>query len=177
MSLFGTAFAWFYPRRSIGPFSAYLTIKEISTDRLSITQHPVLTGASITDHSYSEPSTVMADIIFDEFLQPLSRTYGKILDLQKSRIPFSIRTGKRTIPNMLIADLTQVSDAQNENVLRVQLIMQQVLVSSSYISGSVSNPDASVAEGVQDFTNQGQRQPVTPSAVDDVKNSIRNAMR
>ena len=52
MSLFEPPIpATIVPRRSIGPFNATLTIEEVASDDLEITQHPVQQGAAITDHA------------------------------------------------------------------------------------------------------------------------------
>jgi hypothetical protein len=47
----GTAFL-----RSVGTLIAEVTIKESSTDEMTITQHPVEQGAAITDHVYRNPA-------------------------------------------------------------------------------------------------------------------------
>ena len=46
------------PTRSIGPFTAQVTFEETHDDEMVITDHPVETGAPITDHSYQRPATV-----------------------------------------------------------------------------------------------------------------------
>lgn len=46
------------PARSIGPFTAQVTFEETHDDEMVITDHPVETGAPITDHSYQRPATV-----------------------------------------------------------------------------------------------------------------------
>lgn len=48
----------FSPARFIGPFVAQVTIEEVHTDDLEITDHPVETGARITDHAYMRPAEV-----------------------------------------------------------------------------------------------------------------------
>lgn len=47
------------PKRSIGAFVATVTIEEQHQDDLQITDHPVEIGASITDHAYRRPSSVI----------------------------------------------------------------------------------------------------------------------
>lgn len=46
------------PYRNIGPFQAQVTIEEAHSDELEITDHPVETGARITDHAFMRPSEV-----------------------------------------------------------------------------------------------------------------------
>ncbi len=47
------------PHRNIGPFEAQVTIEESHTDDLEITDHPVETGALVTDHAFMRPSELM----------------------------------------------------------------------------------------------------------------------
>lgn len=46
------------PKRLIGPFVANATVEESHEDELEITDHPVETGAQISDHAYKLPYTV-----------------------------------------------------------------------------------------------------------------------
>lgn len=46
------------PTRMIGGFSAQVTFEENHMDELLITDHPVETGATISDHAYMRPSEV-----------------------------------------------------------------------------------------------------------------------
>ena len=49
--------------RAIGDFIAEVTVKEQHRDEMTITSHPVETGAAITDHAFKNPAqlTIMAD--------------------------------------------------------------------------------------------------------------------
>lgn len=114
------------PSRKIGVFFATVTVEEIATDILEITQHPVQNGAAITDHAYKKPGTLRLAVFFDADGAPLGETYGKLLELQNSRVPFDVVTGKRVHKNMLIQSLTQTTDAKTENVLSVNLDLQEI---------------------------------------------------
>lgn len=46
------------PSRRIGPFAAQVWLEETHTDELEISDHPVETGARITDHAFMRPSEV-----------------------------------------------------------------------------------------------------------------------
>jgi hypothetical protein len=43
------------PKRSMGPFDDYVTIEELHTDAMEITDHPIEQGALISDHAYMRP--------------------------------------------------------------------------------------------------------------------------
>ena len=46
-------------KQSIGGVPVNVAIEEVHEDTLEITQHPIETGAPITDHSYNRPTQVM----------------------------------------------------------------------------------------------------------------------
>lgn len=116
------------PRRSIGPFNATVTLEEIASDDLEITQHPVQQGATITDHAYLKPATVSIKIMFNAADAPLAETYAKLRQLQANREPFDVVTGKRAYKNMLFKSLGQTNDAQTENVLSISAELQEIFI-------------------------------------------------
>jgi hypothetical protein len=121
---------FFIPKRAIGPFNAQITIEEVATDDLEITQHPVQQGASITDHAYMKPATVNIKFIYSSFDGPLYETYKKLLKLQADREPFDLVTGKRKYKNMLFKSLSQTNDAATENLLSISAQLQEVFITS-----------------------------------------------
>lgn len=116
------------PKRAIGAFSATVTIEEVASDDLEITQHPVQQGATITDHAYLKPATVSIKIMFSDTDAPLAETYAKLRKLQASREPFDVVTGKRAYKNMLFKSLGQTNDAQTENVLSISAELQEIFI-------------------------------------------------
>ena len=119
---------YFIPQRALAAFTAYVTLQESGSDELEITQHPVQTGAAITDHAYVKPATLNMDILFSPLTAPLSETYANLLALQASRIPFMVVTGKRSYKSMLISSLTCSTDAQTENVLAISLQLREIII-------------------------------------------------
>jgi len=123
------AFTTNVSKRSIGPFNGYVCMSEDSTDVLEITQHPVQRGASITDHAYLQPSTVSIRFIYTPNLTtPLDQTYQQLLDLQASREPFTIVTGKRVYKDMLFKSINVTTDVTKENILSVIGDFQQIIL-------------------------------------------------
>ncbi len=116
------------PARAIGPFAATVTVEEVATDSLEITQHPVQNSAAITDHAFKKPAQLRLSVFFDSENAPLGETYQKFLDLQAARVPFDVVTGKRIHKNMLAQSITQTTDAKTENVLSVTLELQEVIL-------------------------------------------------
>jgi uncharacterized membrane protein len=170
----------FKPSRYMGPFVAQVTVEEIHTDELEITDHPVETGARITDHAFMRPAEVAIHFTYSNspsggrglgglvtglagavtgtlagvariaqaagagglaasFGQASSALggqepdqvrdiYDRLLQLQRSRVTFSIGTGKRTYSDMLIKSLRQTTTKETENSLDVVAVFRQILV-------------------------------------------------
>lgn len=115
-------------QRRIGDITGMVTIEESGTDDLEITQHPVQRGAAITDHAYVKPSTLNVRMVFGEADRPLEETYQQLLDLQASREPFEIVTGKRVYRDMLFKSISVTTDKSTERVLSVAAGFQQVIL-------------------------------------------------
>lgn len=115
--------------RRIGDIEATVTIEESGSDELEITQHPVQRGAAITDHAYVKPAGLAVRVMFAETEQrTLEDTYRALLDLQASREPFEIVTGKRIYEDMLFKSIAVVTEKATERVLSVACTFQQVII-------------------------------------------------
>ena len=154
MSLFNGGIAkLFFNSRAIGDFTADCTIRELSDDELEITEDPVERGAAITDHAYIKPAKVQIEAIFDPLIESLNTVYKNLLDLQKSREPFTIGTGKRKYTNMLIKSLNATTDRNTENVLSIKLECQQIIIVESQttqLAGTANQQNPEVTSGVID---------------------------
>lgn len=115
--------------RRIGDIEATVTIEEGGTDELEITQHPVQRGAAITDHAYVKPAELVLRVMFAETEdRTLEETYQALLDLQASREPFEIVTGKRIYSDMLFKSIGVTTDKVTEQVLAVNCSFKQVIL-------------------------------------------------
>jgi hypothetical protein len=131
--------------RKIGVIVPSIVVSEKHSDTLEITEHPVEIGASVADHAYKKPSEVVMEVGFSgggallDFASNLTatgllglssqETYQEILNLQASRIPFDVVTGKRLYSNMLIRALEVTTDRTTENVLSAILTLREVIIS------------------------------------------------
>ena len=137
--------------RKIGTIQAPCTIFEHHDDHLQITDHPVELGAQISDHAYKLPKRVDIEIGWDKLdIQARSMTYEQIIKLQESVTPMSIVTGKRIYKNMLIESVGVVTDADSENILRVNLGCREVIIVQTQITNMApaanqANPQATAA--------------------------------
>lgn len=159
------------PQRVIGPIQVQVVIQESTTDTLTVTKQPVQQGASITDHSYLEPTVFSSTAYFKDnstnlkgalnsFTNPsggLAKIYQTLLTLQSSRTPFNIVTPKRIYTSMLMTALSQTTDKSTENCLAVSMSFQQIIIVSVSTTNvprtNQSNPGTTGAT-----QNAGQKQ-------------------
>lgn len=133
--------------RKIGLIIPDVVVSEKHQDALEITEHPVEIGAPVSDHSYKRPAEVTMEIGFSgsgsllDFADSSAigislganpkEIYQQILDLQASRIPFDVTTGKRQYSNMLIRAIDVTTDRTSENVLMCVLTLREVIISQT----------------------------------------------
>jgi hypothetical protein len=140
--------------RKIDIFVPSVVVSEKHSDTLEITEHPVekpTTGSNagyIADHAFKRPSEVTMECGFAgggsllDFVDTSSiglglgmspkETYQQLLDLQSSRVPFDVVTGKRTYTNMLVRAIEVTTDKTTENVLSCTLTLREVIMSETF---------------------------------------------
>jgi len=166
--------------RTIGGIQADVTVEELHDDELTITDHPVEQGASITDHAFKRParltvragfsnsasgSSSLSQIIngVTSILNSLSgdnhvnNVYSQLLTLQSSLTPISVVTGKRNYNNMLITRLSTETDARSENSMVINIHLQEIIVVSTQTvstgdPSNMANPSAN--GGIQNMGTQ-----------------------
>ena len=148
--------------RKIGIFVPDVVVSEKHSDALEITEHPVETGAPINDHAYKRASEVTMECGFaggGSLLDLVNisgiglgigkspkEIYQQLLELQESRIPFDVITGKRTYSNMLIRALEVTTERATENVLSCVLTLREVIITQTQ---QISVADkADMSEGI-----------------------------
>jgi hypothetical protein len=170
--------------RNIGGFIADVTIEEHHRDSLAITEHPIEQGAAIADHSFLRPAHVtiragwsnssvtsarrLATAFQTQSLSPIFDTnyirtvYGQLRDLQATREPFDVVTGKRSYSNMLMENLLVHTDERSENALMVTCDCREVILVGT---STISIPNASSQQTPQlnqPTIDNGQKQ-LTPA--------------
>ena len=158
--------------RKIGDIVMDVTVEERHEDTLTITDHPVEKGAEISDHAFKNPMSVVITAgkgASDGDTVP-KETYEALLDLQESREPFSIVTGKRDYENMLVQSISVTTDSDTENVLMVILECREVIIVETE---TTQVPPARQAEApkTQKAQNTGtkQAQPVSGAEAEQVR--------
>lgn len=170
--------------RRIGLLVPSVVVSEKHSDTLEITEHPVekpttdSASGFIADHAYKRPSEVTMECGFAgggsllDFVNTSAiglgiglspkETYQQLLDLQSSRIPFDVATGKRTYINMLIRAIEVTTDKTSENVLNCTLTLREVILSETQTTTAASKNDMSEGVSTSGVQNSGTKSP-TPA--------------
>ena len=141
-------------QRQIASLYPHIVVEEVHHDELQITQHPVETGAAISDHAYVQPYTVEIHAMWSDATAETSgfvqAVYQALLSIQASREPVDIVTGKRAYSNMMIKAVSVTTNDNSEWALDCMIIGQYVIIvgqsfaSSSGSSGSPTDPSNGV---------------------------------
>lgn len=135
-------------------------------EQLTITSHPVQNGTNISDHAFREPTRItmeikMSDAMASRYPGQFNTAYTKsvsayrrLLDLQRSRIPFSVLTRLGSYQNMLIENIGAPDDPTMLYGLTCTVAMREVLVASVAVT-KVSARQWTTGTG----THRGEVQP------------------
>lgn len=165
--------------RKIGLIVPSVVVSEKHSDTLEITEHPVEIGAAVADHAYKRPSEVVMEVGFAgggsllDFVDISSiglslglspqETYQELLDLQSSRIPFDVVTGKRLYSNMLIRALEVTTDKTTENVLSAVLTLREVLITQTQQITVANKSDMKDGASTSAVANSGTKTTKPPN--------------
>jgi hypothetical protein len=150
-------------------FDAVLRLDHSST--LRITEHPIQTGAPLTDHSYMLPSSLTMEIGFSDCMDSLVQgqysgaggksisAYQKLRDLQSQRTPLTVVTRLRTYKNMLIQAITSSDDVRTAYGLRCLITLRQIILATVQTTTAVSSKSQTT-----DSTKSGTKQATTVSS-------------
>lgn len=158
-----------YVRNNINGWFFDAILRAEHTTKLRITEHPVQSGAAITDHAFLEPAELVLEvgmtdtaesIVPGQFQEGSSRSvvaYHLLLDLQSLRVPLKIFTHLNIYENMLIEVISVPDDYKTSSALKATVTFKQILVAE------VTTVKLSERPQVTDSTNRGNPEPVTPN--------------
>lgn len=138
-SFFGSPF---YIQYSIGGYFFDGIIRADHTKRVKLTDHPVQTGATITDHAIIEPkelsievamSDVMSDKVQGQFGSGNGRSqkaFDVLTEMQEKRRPLQVVTRLATYENMMITSIEVPDDFKTTSALRAMVTFKEVLMAS-----------------------------------------------
>lgn len=153
-------------------------------EQLTITSHPVQTGANISDHAYREPSRVTMEVFMSDVMASRlpgqftdagsglmsgfdvasavkaagSRSvsaYLRLVELQRAKVPFSVYTRLGVYKNMLIENISTPDDANTAHGLRCTVSMREVLM-AQVATTKVSAREWTTSRGTQKAETQPQ---------------------
>ena len=134
------------------------TIHEHHIDYLTITDHPVEIGTSISDHAFLNPKRLEVEAVFNaSYSTSLQDLYMQFTSLQQSRELFNVVTGKRFYKNMLIESIECATDIRTENVLKLFMRLREVIIVSTQVFQSNASVQAQ-ASTTASPTNNGTAQ-------------------
>lgn len=159
--------------RTIGDVVVDCALEEVHTDRLMITDHPVERGANITDHAYKQPAEVTiragwSNSSWQAGGDPgyVQQVYDTLLQLQESREPFAIITGKRQYENMLIQSLGVTTDQVTEQALMVTAVCREVILVDTQTTTTAPAGDQADASKTGETQDTGSKSLTTADNVD-----------
>lgn len=148
--------------RSIGGILPHVAIRELHRDGLVLTQHPVESGATITDHAFQRPCEVEMQVGFSNATAQdpgyARAVYQEFLAWRDSRDPRDVFTGKRAYQNMLPTDIGVETDARSEEILLVSVRLQQLTIVATQTTGTGSDttsPNADATKQANPGTTAG----------------------
>lgn len=148
-------------------FDAVLRVDH--TSRLQITEHPVQTGAAITDHAFLEPKELVMEIGMSDvaksradgqFNDGWSRSvtaYQKLRELQANRIPVQVLTRLGLYKNMMVEVISAPDDYKTLYGLRATITLKEIMVAE------VQTVRISARPQVTNSTQKGAAEIVKPN--------------
>jgi len=163
---------------TLGDIQVETSLEEVFHDTLQITEHPVDSGALITDHSFKRPAEVHLQCgwsnsslkalvgIVTGFFSGGSQSdssyvggiYSRLLALQESRKPFSITTTLRKYDKMLITALQVTRDQKTSQVLLVSATCRQVIIVSTKTATLPPKENQANPQSTAETENAGPKQ-------------------
>jgi hypothetical protein len=157
--------------------------------RLRKTEHPVQTGAAISDHAFIEPATLTLDVGMSDAMDAYYPTflgqnqsksvsaYQTMILLMFSRIPLTITTRLRSYDNMIVENVHPQESAKSYGGLRMRVEFGQIFraqVQSTQVSargqdtqtnnlGSVTVTPPTDAQRERNSVSGVQNVPAVPS--------------
>jgi hypothetical protein len=163
-------------------FQNYLTIEEDHRDETAITQHPVDSGAVMSDHIYLLPPTVKLRLGWSNADPQASAvtyildTYAALLQLKNNRKLFTVFTGKRLYNNMFVKSLAVPTNPMNEWSMIADCELQQLLlVNTASTTGQPSSTTASASGNPSNLASPATNQSTTDTGTNYTASQTINA--
>ncbi len=137
--------------RSIGGIFVDVVISEEHTASMEIAEHPVESGAKISDHAWRMPYSVSLESVIGS--DRAVSSYQALLAMQEKAEPFALITGLKVYSNMLVKEISATRDREHARVLKFTAELQEVIIVDTQTSGATGDTDDDKAKGT---TKRGQ---------------------
>lgn len=123
--------------RSISYIIPQVGIRDQHRDEVALTDHPIDSGAPVTDHAFSRPAELRMTVgwsdsasVFDVSgsRNNVEDAYLALLDLMNQRSALNVVTPKRSYENMVITSLETVTDRETNSTLVIEVGLRQVIM-------------------------------------------------
>ena len=140
--------------------------------RITKTQHPVLTGANISDHAYVQPARLVLEIGMSDAMSSFTSgvwvgastksvsAWQILKSLYLSRTLLTITTRLDTYYNMLILDMVSPDDNKTKHALRGTITFEEII---SAVVSSINPSSSSTRPQTTSNTSGGVIQSVNPN--------------
>ena len=129
----------------------YVVVAERHSDNYVVTTHPTEFGTLVSDYMYALPKRVDIEVAYSLSMTNASSNtdsvndyYAKFLKLQATKTPFTLITGKRNYPNMMvIQSIDEFTDKHSEYSVKLMLKCIEVIIvniSVENTNGTTTNP-------------------------------------
>lgn len=146
---------------SYGRFTFDAVFRTDHMANVTVTQHPVQTGAAISDHAYSEPDEVTLDIGMSDAVTYAGtnhsiNAYSQLRAIMDKREPVTLITRLRSYKNMVITSMSAPDDYTTMNALKATIYFRQVeMVSVSTITVQQKVTASSTAQPTTSSSGSG----------------------
>lgn len=143
-TIYKEVIATLFPRTMAG-MTFDCVISEKHTLELAVTDNPIESGVSVTDHSYMKPYALEIDagvtnspmpwrLFTDSYGFGEARTkqaFEQLEALMRTREPFDVQTGLKLYTNMICTRVETTQDKTSANVFRFTATLREVIIVST----------------------------------------------
>jgi hypothetical protein len=140
--------------RSIGGVFVDVVLSEEHESEMEIAEHPVESGAKISDHAWRLPRKVTLEGVVESSRSVSA--YEQLLSVQEKAEPFSVVTGLKVYSDMLIRRIGVTRDKEHSRVLKFECELQEVIIVNTQSGGGNGNAGSSDSDKAKSTTARGQ---------------------
>ncbi|MEZ2410560.1 phage baseplate protein [Bosea sp. RCC_152_1] len=125
-------------------------VREAGRDTLITTDHPVESGAAISDHAFKMPAEIEMIVGWSDstggYTGYSDEAYQMLLAIQARRQPIEVSTGRRNYQNMLPVGIQETRDESTANVLMCSLRLREIIIVNTQTTTAPKSAQANPAK-------------------------------